>query len=89
MIEVFQLGVAAWMVYETVRAVTTVPAWLQPILVMAVIYGLTWCPPIVLTVLCAAAVCACLRMLVAVTARPQMVGYRENGPKRQRIPKLP
>jgi hypothetical protein len=91
LLEVLQLGVAAWMVYEAVRAVTTVPPWLQPLLVAAVCYSLTWAPPVVLTVLCASAVCAAFRMLVALTARPEpwTPGKAPKLPKRSRIPNLP
>ncbi|WP_344585710.1 hypothetical protein [Nonomuraea roseoviolacea] len=63
-----QIGVAAWMCYEAIRAVTPVYPALQPILVAAICYGLTFAPPIVLLVLNASAVTACLRLLFA---RPQ------------------
>ena len=91
MIQVLQIGVAAWMVYEAIRAVTPVHPQLQPLLVAAVCYGLTWAPPVVLTVLCASAVCAAFRMLVALTVRPEpwTPGKAPKLPKRTRIPNLP
>lgn len=63
MAEILTIGVAAWMVYEAIRAVIAVPAWLQPIVVVAVCYGLAYVPPIALTCLNAAAVVAALRMI--------------------------
>jgi hypothetical protein len=90
MLYVISIGVSAWMVYETIRAVTSVHPALQPLLMAAICYGLTWAPPVVLTVLCASAVAALFRMLMSVTATPQMVtGLGKKPPRRQRIPDLP
>lgn len=88
MLEVIQIGVSAWMVYEAIRAFTPVHQALQPLVVAAICYGLTFASPVVLTVLCAAAVVACFRMLVAVSARPQMVSSGPSRP-RSRIPDIP
>ncbi|MDP9870454.1 MULTISPECIES: hypothetical protein [Streptosporangium] len=73
MIQILQVGVAAWMVYEAIRAVTAVVAALQPLLVIAVCYGLTFAPPVALLALNAAAVVAAVRLLFARLAVPERI----------------
>ncbi|MFI6495908.1 hypothetical protein [Nonomuraea typhae] len=72
MIQVISIGVAAWMVYEAVRAVAPVPAWLQPLLVAGACYGLMHVPAEILTALHAAALVAVIRFAVDRFALPQL-----------------
>lgn len=71
MITVLSIGVAAWMVYEAVRAVAPVPGWLQPLLVVGTCYGLRFVPAEVLVALHAAALVVVIRFVVARFAPPE------------------
>lgn len=94
MLEFLQIGVAAWVVFEAIRAVLPVPTWTQYILVLAACYGLTFAPPILLTVLHAAAVVSLLGTLSSLLAVPRRLDFSKPPRKRKptpqsRIPSLP
>lgn len=97
MMEFLSYGVAAWIGYETIRAVIPLPEWLLPFVVLALCFAATLVPPVVLTVLHAAAVVALLRLGAGLAARPMPLmpagTYRKPLKRKQaatgRIPDLP
>ena len=93
MVEIFSYGVAAWIGYETLRAVIPLPEWLLPFVVLGLCYAVTFAPPILLTVLNAAAVVAMLRSLAALVAVPRRwvpsPKERQRKTPTGRVPKLP
>lgn len=94
MLEALQIGVAAWVVFEAIRAVTPIPTWTQYVVVLAACYGLTFAPPVLLTVLHAAAVVSMLGTLASILAVPRRVELPPRERKRKpvapgRVPPLP
>lgn len=80
-------GLAAWITWETFLMVLPlrVPAWLQPVCVAALVYGLTYVQHRILVVLAVTAVVALLHTLAAADT-PEPITLRRTGRRTARVP---
>lgn len=85
------LALATFTVWEWLAVIlpTTLPAWLQPLVVAGMAYGAQWLPERWLFALAVAGLVAVLHVVVRNAAEGQSARLPQRVPARRRVPDLP